>query len=137
MHASLLGCCFESFVVDNDMLGAILRTVRGIEVTDDSLSLAAMREVCLGGPNHFLGHGQTLELMQAEYLYPEVACRRSPKEWIEHGSADVLDHARKRLQSILSSHYPRYIDPALDCQIRARFPIRLPEALMRPGPGRW
>jgi trimethylamine--corrinoid protein Co-methyltransferase len=137
MHASLLGCCFESFVVDNDMLGAILRTVRGIEVTEGSLSLAAMREVCLGGPNHFLGHGQTLELMQAEYLYPEVACRRSPKEWIEHGSADVLDHARKRLQSILSSHYPRYIDPALDCQIRARFPIRLPEALMRPGTGRW
>ena len=34
MHASLLGCCFESFVIDNDMLGAILRTVRGIEVTE-------------------------------------------------------------------------------------------------------
>ena len=90
MHASLLGCCLESFVVDNDMLGAILRTVRGIEVTDDSLSLEAMREVCLSGPNHFLGRGQTLELMQAEYLYPEVACRRSPKEWIEHGSAGVV-----------------------------------------------
>jgi trimethylamine--corrinoid protein Co-methyltransferase len=136
MHASLLGCCFESFVVDNDMLGAILRTVRGIEVTDDSLSLTAMREVCLGGPNHFLGHGQTLELMQAEYLYPEVACRRSPKEWIEHGSADVLDHAKKRLHAILATHYPRYIAPVLDRQIRERFPIRLPEALMRPGPGR-
>jgi trimethylamine--corrinoid protein Co-methyltransferase len=137
MHASLLGCCFESFVVDNDMLGAILRTVRGIEVTEGSLSLETMREVCLGGPNHFLGHGQTLELMQAEYLYPEVACRRSPKEWVEHGSADVLDHARKRLHAILASHYPRYIDPALDRQIRERFPIRLPEALMRPGNNRW
>jgi len=23
MHASLLGCCYESFVIDNDMLGAV------------------------------------------------------------------------------------------------------------------
>ncbi|MDF2781657.1 MAG: uncharacterized protein K0S96_1461, partial [Geminicoccaceae bacterium] len=109
----------------------------GIEVTDDSLSLAAMREVCLEGPGHFLGHGQTLELMQAEYLYPEVACRRSPKEWVEQGSADVLDHARSRLRRVLGSHYPRYVAPALDRQIRERFPIRLPEALMRPGNNRW
>ncbi len=137
MHASLLGCCFESFVIDNDMLGAILRTVRGIEVTEDSLSLAAMREVCMGGPNHFLGHGQTLELMQAEYLYPEIACRRSPKEWLESGRADVLDHARKRLAAILGAHYPSYIPPAVDRQLRERFPIRLPQAAMRPGNSRW
>jgi trimethylamine--corrinoid protein Co-methyltransferase len=137
MHASLLGCCFESFVIDNDMLGAILRTVRGIEVTEDSLSLEAMREVCMGGPNHFLGHGQTLELMQAEYLYPDVACRRSPKEWLEQGRADVLDHARRRLRAILGTHYPTYIPPALDRELRERFPIRLPEASMRPGNHRW
>jgi trimethylamine--corrinoid protein Co-methyltransferase len=123
-------------VIDNDMLGAILRTVRGIEVTDDSLSLEAMREVCLSGPNHFLGHGQTLDLMQTEYLYPEVACRRSPKEW-EVERADVLDHARKRLRSILASHYPSYLPAALDRQLRERFPIRLPAASMRPGNNRW
>jgi trimethylamine--corrinoid protein Co-methyltransferase len=35
MHASLLGCCLESYVIDNDILGGCLRTVRGIEVTED------------------------------------------------------------------------------------------------------
>ena len=130
MHASLLGCCLESFVVDNDMLGAILRTVRGIEVSDDSLSLEAMREVCLGGPSHFLGHDQTLQLMQAEYLYPEVACRRSPKEWVEHGSADILDHARARLHTLLSSHYPRHIPPSPRA---ARDPLDPLPAPHRPG----
>ena len=58
MHASLLGCCLESFVIDNDMLGAVLRTVRGIEVSEDSLSVDAIREVCAQGPGHFLGHEQ-------------------------------------------------------------------------------
>jgi len=43
MHGSLMGCCFESMVIDNDMLGAINRTVRGIEVNDETLSLEAMR----------------------------------------------------------------------------------------------
>ena len=34
MHASLLGCCLESFVIDNDTIGAVMRGVRGIEVTE-------------------------------------------------------------------------------------------------------
>ena len=137
MHASLLGCCLESFVIDNDMLGAILRTVRGIEVGEDSLSVEAIREVCAEGPGHFLGHEQTLQLMQTEYLYPEVADRASPKEWAERGAPDVLDKARARLRAILAEHYPAYIRPAVDREIRARFPIRLPQAHMRPGNGRW
>ena len=56
MHASLLGACFESLVIDNDSIGAVLRTVRGIEVTEDSLSVEAIRQVCIEGPGHFLGH---------------------------------------------------------------------------------
>ena len=78
MHASLLGCCLESFVIDNDILGGCLRTVRGIEVSEDSLSVEAIRNVCTEGPGHFLGHDQTLSLMQAEYVYPEIGDRMSP-----------------------------------------------------------
>ena len=137
MHASLLGCCFESYMIDNDMLGAILRTVRGVEVSEDSLSIDAIRNVCTAGPGHFLGHAQTLQLMQTEYLYPEVADRLSPKEWAERGSEELLDRTRGRMRAILSEHYPVYIEPAVDRGIRARFPIRLPRANMRAGNGRW
>ncbi len=137
MHASLLGCCFESFVIDNDLIGSILRTVRGIEVTEDSLSIETMREVCLEGPGHFLGHGQTLDLMQAEYIYPDLGCRRSPKEWIEEGSPDLRQRARERLQEILARHYPGHIGGALDARLRERFPVRLRREVMRPGNERW
>jgi hypothetical protein len=41
------------------------------------------------------------------------------------------------MRAILAEHYPVYIDPAVDRTIRARFPIRLPRANMRPGNGRW
>src|ERR687892_180067 len=56
---------------------SVLRTVRGIEVSEDSVSVDAIRDVCTTGPGHFLGHERTLQLMQTEYLYPEVADRSS------------------------------------------------------------
>ncbi len=136
MHASLLGCCLESFVIDNDMLGSILRTVRGIEVSEESLSLETMRKVCTEGPGHFLGHPQTLELMETEYVYPRIGDRSSPKEWLDNGATNIVHLARRRTREILSSHYPGHIDPALDARIRQRFPIRLPRERMTPGAAR-
>jgi len=117
------------------MLGAIMRTVRGIEVTDDSLSVEAVRQVCIEGPGHFLGHPQTLELMEKDYVYPDVADRTSPKEWLEQGSTNVVQRARKRTQEILASHYPHHIDPDVDARIRQNFPIRLPLRNMSPKAG--
>ncbi len=126
MHGSLLGCCPESYVIDNDMLGAINRTVRGIDVSEDNLSIEVMREVCLRGPEHFLGHPQTLKNMQKDYLYPEIADRASPKEWKEQGSTDILDRAEAVVADILANHYPAHITPQLDQQLRERFNIKLP-----------
>ena len=70
MQASLLGFSHESLVIDNDIIGASLRTIRGIEVNDAALSFETMRQVCLEGPGHYLGSQQTLALMQRDYFYP-------------------------------------------------------------------
>jgi len=119
------------------MIGGVLRTVRGIEVNEDSLSMEAIREVCEEGPGHFLGHRQTLDRMQADYVYPRVGDRTSPKEWIELGSADVNRRARATTKEILARHYPAHITKELDAEIRANFDIRLPRQLMQSGNRRW
>jgi trimethylamine--corrinoid protein Co-methyltransferase len=137
MQASLLGCSYEGYVIDNDMLGAINRTVRGIEVTEDSLSIDVMRDVCTNGPGHFLGHGQTLGLMEKEYVYPVVGDRGSPKEWIEQGSTDALQRAHGRVAEILREYYPSHISPAMDAKLREMSAIKLPRENMRPGNKRW
>ncbi len=131
MHASLLGCSYESYVIDNDTLGAINRTVRGIEVNDETLSVATMHDVCIDGPNHFLGHDQTLGLMQHDYVYPEVGDRTSPKEWKEKGSTSVVERASKKVQEILSSHYPAHISNLVDISIRKKLDIKLPRERMK------
>lgn len=123
MHASLLGFCMESLVLGDDLLGQVLRCVRGIDVTEDSVSLDAMREVCLGGPGHYLGHSQTLNLMQTEYIYPAVADRTSPKEWAEIGKPDLVQKAIARKNRILEQSAAPLFDAEIDAAIRAAFKI--------------
>ena len=122
MHASLLGFCLESLVLGDDLLGQAMRLVRGIDVTPDSTSLDAMKEVCLGGPGHYLGSDQTLKLMQTEYIYPNVGNRMSPKEWFEAGQPLLLDTAIARKNAILAKAGSR-IDPQIDAMIRAKYKI--------------
>ncbi len=136
MHASLMGTALESYVIDNDMLGAVLRTVRGIEVSDDTLSFEVIRDV-VQGEGHFLGSPQTLSRMETDYVYPAVADRASPAVWEEAGSKDIRERARSRVVEVMRSHYPGHIPEAVDDRIRSRFNITLPRAAMRPGNGRW
>ena len=125
MHASLLGFCLESLIIDNDMLGQCMRCVRGIEVTEQTIGIEVMRDVCIGGPGHYLGHDQTIGLMQTEYVYPALGDRSSPKEWEELGKPNLVAEAVKRKQTILAGFVPQHISPELDARVRASYQILL------------
>jgi trimethylamine--corrinoid protein Co-methyltransferase len=135
MLASLLGFSLEGLIIDNDVIGAVQRTIKGIEVSDESLSLETIRKVCLEGPGHYLGSDQTLQLMQREYIYPSIGDRTSPNQWVELGRPTIVEHAARKLGAILASHFPTHISDSVDAAIRERLPIRLPRAAMRPAAG--
>ncbi len=126
MHASLLGFCHESLVLGDDLLGQAMRCVRGIEVNDDTLALETIREVCIGGPGHYLGAEQTLSRMQSDHVYPLTGNRFSPKEWVEKGKPDLLATATAKVGAILARRAPARFDATLDVAIRERFRIHLP-----------
>ncbi|MEM9436886.1 MAG: trimethylamine methyltransferase family protein [Pseudomonadota bacterium] len=131
MHASLLGFCHESLVLGDDLIGQALRCVRGIEVSDDALAVETIRETVLGpdgtgGSGHYLGAGQTLTLMERDFVYPTFGDRTSPKEWDENGKPGLVDKAKARVQEILSAPSDAAFDSELDAAIRERFTIHLP-----------
>ncbi len=109
MLASLLGFSMESLLIDNDIIGAVQRTIKGIDVSEESLSIETIRKVCLEGPGHFLGAEQTLQRMQREYVYPVIGDRASPNEWQSQGRPSVVERAIQKLDAILASHYPTHI----------------------------
>ena len=129
MLGSLLSCSLEALVIDNDMLGAINRTIRGIEVNEESLSVAVIEEV-IHGPGHFLGSQQTLELMQKDYIYPDIGDRDTPDNWMDAGGKDALQVAHERANELLENHWPEHIPAEIDRKVRDTFNIVVKE---RPG----
>ncbi len=136
MLSSLLGCSLEAMVIDAEMISTIRRCLRGIEVTEESLSVEVIEQAARG-PGHFLGHAQTLALMQSEYVYPELADRASPDEWQEKGGQDMWQRAKQRVRDILSSHYPDHVAADVDAALRRTYPICLPREAMEKGASPW
>ena len=131
MYASLLSICPESLLLDNDVLGAVGRSVRGIEVNDQTLSFDEIEQVCVGGEGHYLGSGNTLQVMQSEYVYPNFGDRSSPTEWEELGKPVQLERAIARKHEILATPATPHISDELDAQLRTEFPIFLTREDMR------
>lgn len=136
MVASLMGYSLESLVMDNDSIGSALRTLRGLEVTDEALSVDVIKETCIDGPGHFLSHPQTMQRMESGFYYPKVGDRYSVSEWQEKGQETTLDRAISYVDNTLSSHYPQHISPQMDEKIRSKLPIWLTREDMQPNQ-RW
>jgi trimethylamine--corrinoid protein Co-methyltransferase len=130
MQASLMGCALESYVVDNDMLGSIMKSLSGIEVSEATLAVATIDEV-VHGDGHFLGQPETLRRMQTDFLYPEIGDRRPIDEWEADGSQDIREVARERTRQILRQHYPQHISAEIEQKLRDSFDIRLPTEAMQ------
>ena len=125
MHASLLGFCFESLVLGDDMLGQAMRCVRGIEVDEDALAFEVMQSVCLEGPGHYLGTAETLARMERDYVYPALADRSSPGEWAEKGAPDLVEKAAAKKRAILEGSNPAALPADVEAFVRSRYEILL------------
>jgi trimethylamine---corrinoid protein Co-methyltransferase len=119
---SMLAVAYEQYVIDDDINGHIMRLVRGIEVTEETLSVDIIEQV-VNGEGHFLGTQQSLALMNSEYYYPHTGDRQRREDWEEAGSLDVRQRARRQAKEILQTHQPVGLDTAVDAAIRQRFQI--------------
>jgi trimethylamine--corrinoid protein Co-methyltransferase len=125
---SMLTVAYEQYVIDDDINGSIMRMVRGIEVTDESLSLDVIDQVCRGRgseppPGHYLGTTQSLELMHSEYYYPHTGDRQRRQDWEQEGARDMWQRARAKAQHVLATHQPMPLPLGVDAAIRERFAI--------------
>lgn len=133
MYASLMAACPESLLLDNDILGAVMRITRGFEVNAETLSFDTIKGVCMGGDGHYLGSAQTYDVMQSEYIYPDFSDRSSPNEWQENNRPVLLERAVDRKNEILDQYVPLHISEETDALLRERFPIYLSRGAMGRG----
>ena len=124
--ASLMAFNLEQLLIDDEMIGNVLRTVQGFQGGDEALSIDVIVEA-VTGEGHFLSHPQTLQLMTAGFLYPELSDRSSTHEWVGSGRPDIVEKAAAKVAELLAGPRPDGITTEADRAIRAQFDIRLPE----------
>lgn len=133
MLGSIMGISPAQMVIDNEILGASLRVLRGIEVDDQTLALPVIDGAAVD-PGHYIAHPQTLGMMESEYLYPAMADRSSLSQWLSNPGPDMAKKAEAQAARLLAGHFPSHISDDTDAAIRASFDIRLPRERMRPQP---
>jgi trimethylamine--corrinoid protein Co-methyltransferase len=131
MLESMLTVAYEQYIIDDDINGQAMRLVCGLEVTEESLSLDVIHDVC-NGEGHYLGHSQTLALMESEYHYPHSVDRGSRDDWEAAGALDMRERARRQAREILLNQFQEIVPEEIDDQIRREFNIYLPREVMQP-----
>jgi trimethylamine--corrinoid protein Co-methyltransferase len=125
MMASLLGVSFEAFVLDNEMLSNVHRTIRGFEVNEETLGISTIKEVVTTGEGHFLGGPHTMGAMERDYYYPKLANRDTPREWNDKGTPDAWGVAKEKVRQILDAEPDQYVSSEVEQAIRGKWNIVL------------
>jgi len=105
---SILTVSLEQLVIDNELLGMMLRTLRGIEVSQATLADDVIRRVGAGG--NYLADRHTMAHFRAEHFIPEVFDRKTRMMWERAGSKDVVSASREMAQRLLRERQPVPLD---------------------------
>jgi len=96
-----LSVSYEKYVVDNEIIGMVMRAVEGIRVDEDSLAFDLIKEV--GPAGHFVAARHTRKYMRTEHYQPTLSERDNLEEWQAKGKRDTCARARERVEEILSA----------------------------------
>lgn len=105
-----LSVSLEKYVVDNEIIGMVMRAVEGITVNQETLAFDQIKTVGPGG--HFVYTKHTRRHMRSEHYQPGLSDREHLEKWGEAGKQDTAARARARAEEILSGHGYRLPDEA-------------------------
>ena len=114
-----LSVSYEKYVVDNEIIGMVMRAVEGIKVDEDTLAFDLIKEVGPGG--NFVSAKHTRKYMRTEHYQPTLSDRDHLEEWQAKGKRDTYARARDRVEEILAA--PGY---RLPDEIRQRIINEIP-----------
>ena len=94
-----LTVCYEKYVIDNEILGMVMRAVEGIRVDDETLAYDLIKEVGPGG--NFITAKHTRRFMRREHYQPALSDRNSRKDWEARGGKTSWEKASEAVRAIL------------------------------------
>jgi len=105
----------EMAVICDDVLGNVLRIIRGAEVNDETLAVDVIKEV--GPEGNFLGHKHTLRHIREELHIPSIFDRNPEAAWVKAGSKPLHQVAKEKALKILREHHPQPLPTTTQTQL--------------------
>jgi trimethylamine--corrinoid protein Co-methyltransferase len=105
-----LTACYEKYVVDNEILGMVMRAVEGIRVDDETVAFDLIKEVGPGG--NFVTAKHTRRFMRGEHYQPGLSDRNSREDWEAKGGKATWERAAEKVKEILAKDGYRLPEPA-------------------------
>jgi trimethylamine--corrinoid protein Co-methyltransferase len=115
-----LTVCYEKYVIDNEILGMVMRAVQGIRVDDDTLAYELIKQIGPGG--NFVTAKHTRHNMRAEHYQPQLSDRDSREEWEEKGGKMTWQRASEVVKETIASS-----DYRLPEEVRKRVIAEIPD----------
>jgi trimethylamine--corrinoid protein Co-methyltransferase len=108
------GLCssYEKLMLDIDMLGMMHVLAKGMDFSQESQAMDALREVGPGG--HFLGAAHTQRHFETAFYRSPLADNNSFEQWDLDGRKDAATRANARWKAMLAAYEPPPLDPAID-----------------------
>jgi trimethylamine--corrinoid protein Co-methyltransferase len=102
--------------IDEELVGFTLKTLEGIPVDDDRLSVDAIKRIGIGG--NFMTDETTIKYLRSDYYEPKILNRASREDWEKAGSKDINARAKERIQQLMEEHKPEPLDEGLKKELR-------------------
>jgi len=91
---------YEKYVMDNEILGMVMRAVQGIKVNDDTLAFDLIKQAGPGG--NFVAARHTRHFMRSEHYQPSLSDRNSREEWLSKGGKETWERASEIVKELLA-----------------------------------
>ena len=114
-----LTASYEKYVMDNEILGEVMRVLKGVKVTDETLAVDVTAEVGPGG--NFLQEDHTFDHMRGEHFVPKIADRKPREKWEETGGKDTFARCHEIVLEVLETHKAEPVDEEIVKAIRTQF----------------
>ncbi len=111
---------YEKYVIDNEVIGMVMRAVRGIEVNHNTIAQDVVARV--GPAGEHLADEHTVRFMRKEFFFPKLSDRDEREGWEANGAKTARQRAHEIATRLLNTHEPLRWSPEIDAQIRKEIP---------------
>jgi trimethylamine---corrinoid protein Co-methyltransferase len=111
---------FDKLVIDNEIIGMVMRAVEGIRVDDTTLAFDEIQKV--GPAGHYVSSRHTRRHMRTEQFMPTLSDRENRDVWQAAGAKDARRRATEKSRAVLDAAPVSVIDAEVRRRIIAEIP---------------